>query len=257
MNKRFVSTLLMLLTSPSAFAQTATPELVSRPALDASTTMVRRSTVAGLPAVTIREFRSSVPEITSRGATDMFMTALIKTRKFRVLERARLADGFEKERALNQQGATTGEVAKTQFVGAAYIFEATVSEMSPAAESNSFGITIAGIGRTSATTKDTIAIDVRVIDIESGIAIDAIEVRRDIFGEETTVGGSTAGLLNAISNGKVGAIGDALAPTFERKSARKEGVDRALRFVIDEAVIELAKRFGTDSDQPTQKNRVE
>ena len=37
---------------------------------------------ADRPAVTIREFRSSVTEVAPRAATDMFMTAVVETRKF-------------------------------------------------------------------------------------------------------------------------------------------------------------------------------
>jgi len=38
-------------------------------------------------------FRSSVGEITARGSTDMFTTALIQSGQFRVVERSRLNDG--------------------------------------------------------------------------------------------------------------------------------------------------------------------
>jgi curli biogenesis system outer membrane secretion channel CsgG len=43
-----------------------------------------------LIAVSIYEFRSTVSEIATRGATDSFKAALIRSRQFRVIERSRL-----------------------------------------------------------------------------------------------------------------------------------------------------------------------
>ncbi len=201
---------------------------------------------ADRPAVTIREFRSSVPEVTPRGATDMFMTALVKTRKFRVLERARMAEGIAAEKALNQQGMTTGQSGQSQYAGATYMFEATVSEATVDGNKTSFGLGIAGAAAGKAWSSDTIAIDVRVTDVESGIVVDAIDVRKEIKGEETKVGGVTTALANILTRGRGGALADMLAPRDEYINARKESVDKALRDAIEEAVNEIAKRFAVD-----------
>ena len=201
---------------------------------------------ADRPGVTIREFRSSVAEVTPRGATDMFMTALVKTRKFRVLERARMAEGIAAEKALNQQGMTTGQSGQSQYQAATYMFEATVSEATTDANKTSFSLGIAGAAAGRGWSSDTIAIDVRVTDVESGIVVDAIDVRREIKGVETKVGGVTTALTNLLTRGRGGALMDALAPTDEYVNARKESVDKALRDAIEEAVGEIAKRFAID-----------
>ena len=201
---------------------------------------------ADRPTVTIREFRSSVAEVTPRGATDMFMTALVKTRKFRVLERARMAEGIGAEKALNQQGMTTSQSGQAQYVGASYMFEATVSEATTDANKTSFSLGVAGAAAGKGWSSDTIAIDVRVTDVESGIVVDAIDVRREIKGVETKVGGVTTALTNLLTRGRGGALAEALAPTDEYVNARKDSVDKALRDAIEEAVNEIAKRFATD-----------
>jgi curli biogenesis system outer membrane secretion channel CsgG len=195
------------------------------------------------PTVTIREFRSSVAEITPRGATDMFMTALVKSRKFRVVERARMADGIAAEKALNQAGMTTGQTGQAQYVGAAYYFEATISESATGEQKNSLGIGLAGAAASKTWTTDSISIDVRVVDVESGIVVDAVEVTRKIEGEESKVGGVTTALANLFTRGRAGAIAQALAPSDEASMARKDSVDRALRNAIEEAVKTLAQRF--------------
>jgi curli biogenesis system outer membrane secretion channel CsgG len=201
---------------------------------------------ADRPTVTIREFRSSVAEVTPRGATDMFMTALVKTRKFRVLERARITEGIAAEKALNQQGMTTGKTGQSQYVGAAYMFEATVSEATTDANRTSLSVGIAGAAAGKGWSSDTIAIDVRVTDVESGIVVDAIDVRKEIKGEETKAGGLTNALASTFLRGRAAVAAQALAPTDEYVNARKDSVDTALRAAIEEAVNELAKRFAAD-----------
>jgi len=54
-----------------------------------------------LVTVSIYEFRSAVTEIPARGATDMFMTALVNGGQFRVVERARVNEGAIREKQLN------------------------------------------------------------------------------------------------------------------------------------------------------------
>jgi curli biogenesis system outer membrane secretion channel CsgG len=197
------------------------------------------------PTVTIKEFRSSVQEVTPRGAMDMFMTALVKTRKFRVVERTRLAEGIATEKALNQQGMTTGQSGQAQYKGAEYMFEATVSEASAEDSKTSFGLGIFGAGAGKSYSSGSIAIDVRVTDVESGVVVDAIDVRKEIKGEESKVSGITSALGNALTKGRLGNILQAGQATDEYVSARKDSVDKALREAIEQAVNEIAKRFGT------------
>lgn len=198
---------------------------------------------AHLPAVAIREFRSSVSEITARGATDMFISALVKTRKFRVLERARIAEGIAAEKALNQQGMTTGQLGQSQYTGAAYLFEATISEASAGDSRSSFTLGLAGAAAGRGSSSDSIAIDVRVTDVESGVVVDAVTVRKALKTVETKVAGVTSALANVFTRGRGSALADALAPNDEYVSARRDNVDKALREAIDEAVSGIAKRF--------------
>jgi curli biogenesis system outer membrane secretion channel CsgG len=197
------------------------------------------------PTVTIKEFRSSVQEVTPRGATDMFMTALVKTRKFRVVERARMAEGIATEKALNQQGMTTGQSGQAQYKGAEYMFEATVSEASAEDSKTSFGLGIFGAGAGKTYTSGSIAIDVRVTDVESGVVVDAIDIRKELKGEESKVSGLTSAIGNALTKGRLGQVLQAGQATDEFVSARRDSIDKALREAIEQAVNEIAKRFGS------------
>ncbi len=217
--------------------------------LQAAPTSAASQRFADRPTVTIKEFRSSVAEVTSRGATDMFMTALIKTRKFRVLERARLSEGIAGEKALNQQGMTTGQAGQSQYVAATYMFEATVSEASAEDKKSSFGIGLFGAGAKKSYSEGSIAIDVRVTDVESGVVVDAIDVRKKLTGEETAAGGLTSAIGNAVTRGRAARVLREGGANDEYTSARKDSVDKALREAIEEAVNTIAKRFGADDEK--------
>jgi curli biogenesis system outer membrane secretion channel CsgG len=199
-----------------------------------------------LPTVAIREFRSSVSEVTPRGATDMFIAALVKSRKFRVLERSRMAEGVGAEKALNQQGMTTGQVGQSQYLGATYVFEATISEASAGDQKGAFTMGVAGAAAGRGWSSDSIAIDVRVTDVDSGIVVDAVTVRKELKSVETKAAGVTSALANLLTRGRGGAVAEALTPNDQYINARKDSVDKTLRDAIDEAVNELAKRFVKD-----------
>ena len=199
-----------------------------------------------LPTVTFREFRSSICEVTPRGATDMFISALVKTRKFRVLERARIAEGIAMEKGFNQQGMSTGQAGQSQYLAATYMFEATISEASAGDQRSSFSLGAAGAAAGRAWSTDTIAIDVRVIDVESGIVVEAVNARKEIKGVETKAGGFTSALANLVTRGRGSAVADVLAPSDSYASARKDSVDKALREAIETAVNEITKRLSAE-----------
>lgn len=196
-----------------------------------------------LPTVSIREFRSSVPEVSPRGATDMFMTTLIRTRRFRVVERARLADGIAAEKMLNQQGASTGQAGQTRYTAARYFFEGTVSEATNGEEQRGWSLGAMGAGVNNTSTSDTVAIDVRLVDVESGIAVDAQSVRKKLTGESTKAGGMINALAGMFLPAKAAQVAQGMQPVDEVVSARKDSIDKALREAMEEAVAEIVKRM--------------
>ena len=215
------------------------------PQAGAMTQESRSKRFADRPAVTIREFRSSVQEVLPRAATDMFITALIQTRKFRVLERARLNEGIAQEKLLNQQGATSGQSGEVKYVGAKYMFEGTVSEAQMDQNTTSMGLSIMGLSGKKSYSADTIGIDVRVIEVESGVVADAIKVRKPIKGESTEVGGIGDAITNAVSQRFLGGAVQA-SGNKEYESKRKDSIDEVMRLCIEEAVQQIAERFSDE-----------
>jgi curli biogenesis system outer membrane secretion channel CsgG len=191
-------------------------------------------------AVTVYEVRSDVEEINARAATDMFTTALIKSRRFRVMERSRLDAGVGKERTLNQDGMTTGDAGAYKLAGAGYIFEPVISEANLGAEESQSDTGIGGMNIGKGNITDVIGMDVRVIDASTGEIVDAINVRKKI----ETKGSSVSGVGNLIDSalsfsGKSG-LG-ALTPEHSSQKMQRESVDQAIRALIELAVAELSK----------------
>lgn len=195
---------------------------------------------AARPFVTVYEVRTSVPEIDPRAATEMFTTALIKARTFRVMERSRIEQGVGRERQLNQQGITDGAAAAKALTGAGYVFEATFSEANAGKAKSESGVGIGGMNMGSSANTDEIGMDVRVVNVATGEIVDAVNVRKQIESSGVSVSG-VGSLIDNVAALR-GRSTRGLTPDLSHKSERKEGVDRALRSVIELAVVELARR---------------
>jgi curli biogenesis system outer membrane secretion channel CsgG len=205
--------------------------------------------LAGLPAkpydqrvpVTIYEFRSGVPEVNAAAATDMFTTALIKSGQFRVVERERLDQGVVREKQLNAAGQTTGDTAHQQLRGARFIFEGIVSEANASEDAHQASINVGGLVVGGGSNKDVIAIDVRIVDADTGEVLDAVDVSKTLNDSSSGING-TAALVNTIAS-MHGRQANALVPDVNVQGSHKDSVNNALRACIEASVIELAKRL--------------
>ena len=201
------------------------------------------------PVVAIYEVRSAVPEIAPKAATEMFMTALVKSGAFRVAERARLNEGAGRERALLSSGATavagadgTLTVATPlPFAAARYVFGVVVSEANVGAgrSDNSFALGGAQLDRKA--SRDVIGIDIRITDVSTGLVLDAVNTETKVEARASQVSGlnSLAGKLIR----KAGARGVPLGADARLSSSRQDGVDRALRMGMEVGVAELVRRL--------------
>ena len=196
-------------------------------------------------AVTIYEFRSGVQEVNAAAATDMFTTALIKSGQFRVVERERLNQGVVNEKQLNAAGQTTGEVAKSQLRGAQFIFEGIVSEANAAEDTRQASINIGGLNLGHGANRDSIAIDVRIVDASTGDVLDSIDVSKVLNDASSGISG-TAALATTIA-GMHGRQASPLTPDVNYQSSHKDSVNHALRACIEAAVVELAKRLSANA----------
>ena len=191
-------------------------------------------------AVTVYEFRSSITGLSPQTATDMFKTALVHSGQFRVLERSRLNEGVAREKQLQAGGFASGKAGAAQLSGAQYVFEGTVSEANSAERQRSGSVGVAGAQVGGGSTRDSIAVDVRVVNAGNGEIVDAVTVRKRIGSDEVAVSG--IGNLLATVAGQRGKVSP-YTPDAQVQQRRAEGVDSSVRAAIDEAVLQLAKRF--------------
>ncbi len=217
------------------------------PAVDKSSTSrnldnLGKVELAARPMVTVYEVTSNVSELDARAATAMFTTALIKSRQFRVLERSKINQAVARERELNQTGVTSGNSATRQIKGANVIFEATFSEATAAKETRSSGFSFGGLQIGGGANQDEIGMDVRVISVGTGEVLDAINLRKPVESSQSNVSGIGA-LVDTIAAAK-GKDLKGFTPDANFQSARKESMDRAMRALIEQAIVELAGRMG-------------
>ncbi len=196
--------------------------------------------LAARPMVTVYEVTSSVSEIEARAATAMFTTGLIKSKQFRVMERSKIANGVARERELNQTGVTSGTSATKQIKGANVIFEATISEATASKSSSAGGFSIGGMQVGGGSNKDEVGMDVRVLSVGTGEVLDAINVRKEVAASQSNVSG-IGSLLGTLAANR-GPDLRGLNPDASFQSARKEGMDRAVRALMEQAIFELAQR---------------
>lgn len=193
-------------------------------------------------SVAIYEFRSSVQEIPARGATDMFITALVHNGRFNVVERSQLNQSLLPEKQLNSQALSTGTTASQQLQGLQYVFEGTISEVTASEDQHSGSAGIAGVSVGGGTNRDEIAIDVRVVEAATGRIVDAVTVRKSLKSSSASVSG-VGGLLNRVLNSSSSSPYLSDLPNVSLSRQRKESLDGALRAVINDAVSQLATKL--------------
>lgn len=216
------------------------------PVIDSSKTTqalqkLPRKPMAERLAVAIYQFRSSVQGVTPLSAADMFTTALVDSGQFRVVERSQLNETVVREKQLNGAGLSTGASAQKQLRGAQYLFEGTVSEGNAGEDQKQAGVNVGGLNLGGGKNDDTIAVDVRILESDTGDVLDSITVRKVVKSKSAAIGG-TAAFASTVGS-LFGKSMPALTPDVNLQTSHKEGVDKALRACIDASVLELIKRL--------------
>jgi len=201
--------------------------------------------------VAIYEFHSGVQGVSVAAATDIFTTALVESHQFRVVERNRLNQGVAYEKQLNGAGQATGDAAQHQLRGARYIFEGTVSEANPGADQHQGGVSIGGLSLGGGKNKDSIAVEVRILDANTGDVLDSVSVSKVLNDSAIGVGG-TAAFASTLAS-MSGHAANPLTPDVNYQSSHKESVDKALRACIETSVLALIKRVDLSANATAQK----
>jgi curli biogenesis system outer membrane secretion channel CsgG len=184
--------------------------------------------------------------VPDNGATDMFMTALIKSGQFRVVERARLNEGVVQEKRLNGSNMTTGSTAEKKLRGAQYLFEGAVTEANAGQDAKQGGISVGGLSFGGGGSKDSIAVDVRILDADTGDVLDSVAVKVPVKSSNLGVSG-TAALAQTLASMR-GQSANPLTPDVNLQKSHRDGVDETVRAAIETAVLQLVKRVELPAD---------
>lgn len=174
----------------------------------------------------------AVSRVVSQGASDMLISALMRSRQFVVLDRIRFNDVIQEQnlQTSNRLQSGTGP-AIGNLTGADYVLTGAITEYQVDKETGGLGLVIAGKGGSTEYARATTAIDLRLIDTSTGEVVWAESLRGEILGEK--VGLQVFSFLgkNIVE--------------FETGEGMQEVVNLVLRTLIEEAVFKLAQHLNS------------
>ncbi len=123
--------------------------------------------------------------VVSQGATEMLITALDRSRQYRVLDRVDFSN-FMNEQNLQTEGRLAdGEGPLIgEMTGAQYVISGAVTEYQVDRDTGGLGLTIAGKGGSQEFARATCAIDLRVTDTTTGQVVWAESLKGEILGRK-------------------------------------------------------------------------
>ncbi|MGC8717581.1 MAG: CsgG/HfaB family protein [bacterium] len=166
--------------------------------------------------------------IVTQGATEMLITALVRSHQFAVLDRVQFQHILNEQNLRLQNRLSPGEAAKVGVLtGAKYIIEGAITEYNVDMVIEGLGLKITGIGASGKNAKASCAIDLRLTDTTSGEVIWAKSFKKEILGQRI---GLTAFTFMGTS-----------IVEFETGQGRQEVINLVVRTLLEEAVYELCK----------------
>lgn len=164
----------------------------------------------------------------TQGATEMLITALMRSKQFDVLDRVEFQQMLNELNLVNQN-FTDGKSGPTasQMTGADYIIEGAITEYDVDRNTGGIGLKIAGKGASKEYARATCAIDLRVTDTTTGKVIWAKSLKKEILGEKVDV--------TVFSF-----MGDNIVE-FETGKGMQQAINLVVRTLLEEAVYQMAK----------------
>lgn len=166
----------------------------------------------------------------SQGASEMLITALHRSRQFRVLDGVGFKHLLTEQDLRGKKRLTKNDPYPeiNKLIGAKYIIAGAITEYNCDVATAGGSLKIAGIGGKTKFARATAAIDLRVTDTTTGEVVKALSMRDRIIG--TMVG------LNLFSFLKTKHLYE-----FEAGRGRQEAINLVVRRLIETMVYELVK----------------
>ena len=164
--------------------------------------------------------------VVTQGATDMMITALKRSRQFKVLDRVNFGD-FMNEQNLKTNERLAGDEGPGigQMTGADYIIQGAITEYQVDRNTGGIGLNIGGVGGSKEYARATTAVDIRVLDSTTGEVIWSESLKGEIEGERVGVQAFSFMGNNIVE--------------FETGRGKQEVINLIVRTLLEEAVFKI------------------
>ena len=165
--------------------------------------------------------------IVSQGATEMLVTALVRSRQFEVLDRVNF-NSFMTEQSLVEQSRTVAGQGPVigELLGSDYLIAGAVTEYQIDKRSGGLGLIVAGKGGLKEYAVASCAVDIRVTDTTDGKVVWAKSLKKEIVGEKIGF--------------EVFSFMDNNIVEFETGRGKQEVINLVVRTLLEEAVYKLS-----------------
>jgi curli biogenesis system outer membrane secretion channel CsgG len=160
-----------------------------------------------------------------RGVADMLVTSLVESKKFLVIERAEL-DEILKEQGLGMSGAVTPQSAAKvgQLLGIEMMLTGSVTEFGSKQDKVGGGIgSIGGFNIGVKTTSARVAVDVRMVDVNTG----EINLAKSAEGEDSSTGLDNVGIED------INFHNSSTWDNTQLGKASREAIEQCVEYIID------------------------
>ena len=166
--------------------------------------------------------------VVTQGATDMLITALVRSRQFKVLDRSRLGNFMNEQQLQSKDRLASGEGPEIgEITGADYVIKGAITEYQVDKKTGGLGISIAGMGGSTETAIASTAIDIRLVDTTTGEVVWARSLTDEIKGKKVGVQSFSFMGNNIVE--------------FETGKGKQEVINLVVRSLLEEAVFMLSK----------------
>ncbi len=165
--------------------------------------------------------------IVSQGATEMLITALMRSRQFEILDRINFSSFMNEqylvtqERTVENEGPVIGELT-----GADYIIAGAVTEYQIDKRTGGLGLLIGGRGGIQEYAVASCAVDLRITNTTTGEVLWAKSLKKEIVGEKIGF--------------EVFSFMDNNIVEFETGRGKQEVINLVVRTLLEEAVYKLS-----------------
>lgn len=168
--------------------------------------------------------------VLTQGATDMMITALLRSRQFIILDRSFLGNFMNEQSLVLQERTKVGSgVEVGNIISSQYIISGAITEYQIDKSSGGLGISIGGKGGQQEFALASCALDIRLINSSTGEVVWGRSFKKELVGKKISFQ-----VFSFMGNNIV---------EFETGKGKQEVINLVIRTLIEEAVFELVETY--------------